>query len=93
MAGQRREQNSVVVAGSAFALGMVAGFVLKDTAKQLFDRVCFSSWHRDYERTATYDENLPDTLGRREPDPEPGQPRFGGTGALGVHPAQVTTRE
>ena len=93
MAGQKREQNSVVIAGSAFALGMVAGFILKDAAKQWFDRVCLSQWHRDYEQTDMYDDNLPETLGRREPEPESGQPRFGGTGALGVHPAQVPTRE
>ena len=37
----------------------------------------------------TYDENLPEPLGRREPAPYTGQPRFGGTGALGVSPAAV----
>jgi sugar (pentulose or hexulose) kinase len=44
---------------------------------------------REYERTVRYDENLPESLGRREPAPYPGQPRYGGTGALGVSPASV----
>jgi len=38
----------------------------------------------------TFGENLPDSLERREPAPEPGQPRFGGTGAIGFSPAAAT---
>jgi hypothetical protein len=71
----------------AFALGLVTGLLLKDAAKPMLERARVWQWHRDYERTVTYDENLPDSLARREPPPEPGQPRYGGTGALGVHPS------
>ena len=35
--------------------------------------------------------DLPASLERREPAPYPGQPRFGGTGAIGVAPATVVT--
>jgi hypothetical protein len=82
MAGQNLEGKI----GAAFALGLVTGLVLKEVGKEVSERIRGSLWHREYERTATYDENLPDPLGRREPAPEPGQPRYGGTGALGVSP-------
>jgi hypothetical protein len=82
-------RNPVVFAGTAFVLGLVTGLALKDAGKQLFDRARTGLWHREHERTVTYDENLPESLGRREPAPYPGQPRFGGTGALGVSPASV----
>jgi len=85
------KSNSVVIAGSAFALGVVAGVVLKDAGKQIFDRARGALWHRGYERTVTYDDNLPESLGRREPAPHAGQPRYGGTGALGVSPALVAS--
>ena len=91
MAGQNSERNPVVLAGSAFALGVVVGLVLKDLVTQLVERARVSQWHWDYERTELYDENLPETLGRRESAPESGQPRYGGTGALGVHPAAAST--
>lgn len=81
----------VVLAGSAFALGLVTGLFLTGTAKQIYERTRSALWHRDYERTVTYDENLPESLGRREPAPYRGQPRYGGTGALGVSPASVAT--
>ena len=87
MPGQKSEGNSVVLAGSAFVLGVVAGLLLKDAAKQMYERARGIHWHREYEETVSYDENLPDSLERREPSPESEQPRFGGTGALGVHPA------
>jgi hypothetical protein len=80
-----------MLAGSAFVVGMAAGLLLRDAARQLFERARASQWHRDYERTEHYDDNLPDPLGRREPAPEAGQPRFGGTGAIGVHPAAGAT--
>ena len=90
----RQNRNSVVVAGSAFALGLVTGLFLKEAAKEMRDRARRYQSHREYERTVTYDENLPDSLGRREPPPHEDQPRFGGTGALGVHPASaVDTRK
>ena len=85
------ERNSVIVAGSAFVLGVAVGMLLKDGARQVFERARPNKWHRDFERTEEYDEHLPDQLGRREPAPEPGTPRYGGTGALGVHPAAATT--
>jgi len=84
--------SSIVVAGSAFALGVVTGLLLKDNAKQMRDRVRRHQSHLEYERTINYDENLPDSLGRREPPPEAEQPRYGGTGALGVHPASAVPK-
>jgi hypothetical protein len=83
----------VVLASSAFMLGVVTGLFLKATATQMYERTRNRLWHRDYERTVTFDENLPDSLERREPAPQPGQPRFGGTGALGVSPAAVVTAQ
>ena len=82
-------RNPTLLAGSAFALGVVAGVLFKDAGKQLFERARNSWWHREYERTIVYDENLPDSLARREPEPYEGQPRFGGTGAIGVSPASI----
>lgn len=93
MPGQDLERrNPVVIAASAFVLGLVTGLFLKDTGKQLYERARNGLWHREYERTVTYDENLPESLSRREPAPHPGQPRYGGTGALGVSPASVAAR-
>ncbi len=81
------ERNSVMV-GAVFALGVAAGFVLREAASGIYERARRARWHREYERTVVYDTNLPDQLERREPAPEPGQPRFGGTGAMGVSPEQ-----
>ena len=81
---QSADEHPVVLAGSAFVLGLAMGLLLRDVAKRMFKRTRERLWHRDYERTVTYDGNLPDSLTRREPAPYPGQPRFGGTGALGV---------
>jgi hypothetical protein len=90
MSGQRLEaRNPVVLAASAFVLGVVTGLFLKDAGKQLYERARGGLWHREYERTVKYDENLPESLGRREPAPHAGQPRYGGTGALGVAPASI----
>jgi hypothetical protein len=88
MAGQNLEWKI----GSAFALGVLVGVFLKSYAKQIQERVQTGMWHREYERTVAYDEHLPDTLERREPAPHEGQPRYGGTGALGVSPATVATK-
>jgi hypothetical protein len=85
--------NSAVLASSAFGLGVVTGLLMRDFGKQLFERARGAWWHREYERTITYDENLPESLSRREPAPYSGQPRFGGTGALGVSPATVPTAQ
>jgi hypothetical protein len=87
MAGHYMNKNSAALAGSAFAAGLVTGLVLKGVAREVFELVRRNGWHRGFERTVTYPQNLPDSLARREPAPEPGQPRYGGTGALGVHPA------
>jgi hypothetical protein len=85
---QREGNNTVLLASSTFALGVLTGLLLKDSARQLFERVRNGRWHGDG-RTMVYDENLPESLARREPAPEAGQRRFGGTGALGVSPASV----
>lgn len=77
-------------AGSAFVLGMVAGLVLKEAVQRAQDLARRKYAHRERERTVAYDENLPDALERREPAPEQGQPRYGGTGAIGFSPAAVT---
>ena len=91
MAEQNQEGKAVLV-GSAFAIGLAAGFLLKDAARRLNGRARLARWHREYKRTITYDENLPEQLDRREPAPRPGQPRFGGTGALGVSPESAVGR-
>jgi hypothetical protein len=79
----------MVFAGSAFVLGLAVGILIRDQARQMFERARRALWHRGYKRTVTYDDNLPETLSRREPAPHAGQPRFGGTGAIGVSPATV----
>lgn len=91
MTEQTFDRNPAVLAVSAFAVGVAVGFVLNDAAKRMLERARVGRWHRDYEQTEEYgDENLPEPLGRREPAPEQGLPRYGGTGALGVHPAAAT---
>jgi hypothetical protein len=82
-------EGRVVLASSAFVLGVLTGLFLKDAALQMYERTRNHVWHRDYERTDTYDQNLPESLARREPAPDLGQPRFGGTGAIGVSSAAV----
>jgi len=88
MAGQNNGGNRVLI-GSTFALGLMAGLLLKEIAERMLEPVRSRQWHRQVQRTVTYDNNLPDQLERREPAPWPGQPRFGGTGAIGVSPAAV----
>ena len=82
----------LVIAASAFAAGVIAGMYMKGAATWAGRGVRRSLWRRQYDRTVTYDENLPDSLGRREPAPHPGQPRFGGTGAIGVSPVSGGAR-
>ena len=77
--------------GSAFVLGMVAGLFLKEAVQRAQERVRRQDAHRENERTVAYDDNLPDSLERREPAPAEGQPRYGGTGAIGFSPAVATT--
>jgi hypothetical protein len=80
-------------AASAFLLGVVTGLFLKEVVQhgQQFARRAWA--HRESERTVTFGDNLPDSLERREPAPEAGQPRFGGTGAIGFSPAAAGTPE
>lgn len=80
--------NPVVLGGATFVLGFVAGLVLRDRVGQMYERARRGPWRRPG-RTIVYDENLPDSLARREPAPHSGQPRFGGTGAMGVSPRAV----
>jgi len=80
--------NPVVLGGATFVLGFVAGLLLRDTVGQIYEQARRGTRHRPG-RTIVYDENLPDSLARREPAPDPGQPRFGGTGAIGVSPRAV----
>ena len=75
---------------SAFALGMVAGLFLKEAVQRAQERARRQDAHRENEHTVTFEENLPDSLERREPAPAEGQPRYGGTGAIGFSPAAVT---
>jgi hypothetical protein len=81
----RQNYNGMLI--GSFAVGLGAGLLLNDTVKRAFKRVRAGTWHRDVEQTVSYEQNLPDQLERREPAPRAGQPRFGGTGAIGVSPA------
>lgn len=85
------EAHPFVLAGSCFVLGLATGMWLKGTADQIVKGVRDIWRHRDDERTVEYDDNLPDSLTRREPAPDTRQPRFGGTGALGASPAAART--
>ena len=91
MARQHSDGTRVLI-GSAFALGLGVGLILNGIAQRLFDPARGRKWRREVERTVTYDNNLPDQLERREPAPRPGQPRFGGTGAIGVPSAAVSPK-
>ena len=93
MARQNVRWSSGALAASAFGLGVVAGVFLRDAIRRTQERVRDQQVHRENERTVTFDENLPDSLERREPAPQPGQPRYGGTGAIGFSPAAVTPPE
>ena len=88
----RQFEGKVAVAVTAFALGLAAGLLMRGGAREVVDRVRRGRAQRDYDRTVEYDENLPDSLGRREPAPHEGQPRFGGTGALGISPEAAAAR-
>lgn len=75
---------------SAFILGVVAGVFLKESIQWLQASVRRKQTQLDHDHTVVYDANMPEPLERREPAPEQGQPRFGGTGAIGFSPATVT---
>ena len=85
MAGQNLMRSASGQA-AGFLVGVVAGLFLKEAVQRIQERVRRKQTHLDYERTVSYDENLPDSLERREPAPEAQQPRFGGTGAIGFSP-------
>jgi hypothetical protein len=72
---------------SAFALGVVTGLFLKEAVQRTQAAVRRGQAHRELEGTVSYDDNLPEPLERREPAPQAGQPRYGGTGAIGFSPA------
>ena len=87
MAGQIYTRNGGTRAATLFVAGVVAGFFVKE-AVQRMQQLARRKWaHRERERTVAFDDNLPDSLERREPAPQQGQPRFGGTGAIGFSPA------
>jgi hypothetical protein len=75
---------------SAFVLGIVAGVFLKEGIRRLQESARRTQTQIEHDHTVVYDANMPEPLERREPAPEPGQPRFGGTGAIGFSPATVT---
>ena len=74
---------------TTFALGVLTGLVLNGPVRQLYQRARRDLQHFESGETVVYDENLPPSLSRREPVSSPDQPRFGGTGALGVSPRAV----
>jgi hypothetical protein len=74
---------------TTFALGLLTGLVLNGAVRQLYQRARRGLQHRESGGTVVYEENLPPSLSRRESVPQLGQPRFGGTGALGVSPRAV----
>jgi hypothetical protein len=84
MTGQKLEWRT---AGPAFAVGVVAGLLLKEGLRRAQELARRTWAHQEHEATIAYDDNLPDSLERREPAPHEGQPRYGGTGALGFSPA------
>jgi hypothetical protein len=79
--------DKMVLASTAFAAGLAVGLLARGGAKQMYDSLRNRPWGRGDTGTVTYDNNLPAQLKRREPAGE--EPRFGGTGALGVSPAVV----
>jgi hypothetical protein len=86
MAGQAFGQDSGLRIVSVFVLGVVAGVFLKPTVKRI-GGLARRTWAGEQGRAVVYDQNLPEPLERRELAPEAGQPRFGGTGAIGFPPA------
>ena len=74
---------------TTFVLGVLTGLVLNGPLRQLYKRARRDMQHHAPHGTVVYDENLPPSLSRREPVASANQPRFGGTGALGVSPRAV----
>jgi hypothetical protein len=82
-------QTPAVAVGLGFVLGLATGLFLPRVVTQLRGRAGRTMPDRTPQNTIVYDENLPASLARREPAPGPNQPRYGGTGALGVTPRAV----
>ena len=72
---------------TTFGLGVVTGLFLKEALQRTQEVVRRRQTQLAQEGTVVYDANLPDSLERREPAPRAGQPRYGGTGAIGFSPA------
>jgi hypothetical protein len=83
------ETPSFVVAGLAFVLGLTTGLFLPSVFRQLLGDSRRTVQGGVPYRTIVYDENLPASLSRREPALDSQQPRYGGTGSLGVSPRAV----
>lgn len=84
--GERKVSDPMMLVAAGFAAGLVAGLFLKPLAQQIRGVARGTAWPFARARTVEYDNNLPDQLTRREVE---GQPRYGGTGALGVSPKIV----
>ena len=92
MAGQTLQRNRGVMAVAAFAFGVVAGVFVKVALQRAQEMRQRWQTNREHQDTVVYDENLPEPLERREPAPHEGQPRYGGTGAIGFPPAAATPK-
>ena len=90
MARQNLTWRSGAFAASAFGLGVIAGLFLKEVVQRTQELARHKQAHRENNDVVVYGENLPEPLERREPAPQQGQPRYGGTGAIGISPAAVT---
>jgi hypothetical protein len=88
---RHRSGRGVAWAASAFVCGVATGLFMREALQRTQELARRKRAHRELERTVTYDDNLPHVLERREPAPQAGQPRYGGTGAIGVSPAVGAT--
>jgi hypothetical protein len=89
MARKNPTWRSGAFAASAFGLGVITGLFLKEVAQRTQELARNKQVQRETKDVVVYDENLPEPLERREPAPQLGQPRYGGTGAIGISPAAV----
>jgi hypothetical protein len=91
MTGRNLKWSNTASVASAFVAGVVTGVFMREALQRTQELARRKLAHREREDTVTYDENLPEVLERREPAPHSGQPRYGGTGAIGVSPSAVAT--